>query len=232
MVPFVTEALWRALVGADGGDGSGDGDGDGEGPDAGDGDGRTLALVAWPTPAPHRRDADAEAGFAALQEAVTVLRRFRADHGLAPTARLTVRCVAAPDRRGPLKAGLDGIRRLAGVDEWAFAGPGLGGAGAGGEAGGDVGDVGPVGKVVLGGAASGVELYVPLSGLIDVDEERARLRRELANAEAELARARGKLANERFVERARPDVVQAERDKAARWDGVRDTLRAQLDDLS
>ena len=60
---------------------------------------------------------------------------------------------------------------------------------------------------------AGVEVYLPLAGLIDVEKERARLEKELANLVGEEKRLGGKLANEGFVKKAPPAVVEKEREK-------------------
>lgn len=52
---------------------------------------------------------------------------------------------------------------------------------------------------------------------IDTAAERARLDQAIAAAEGELERAHRQLANERFTSRAPEHLVQAERDKAARF---------------
>jgi valyl-tRNA synthetase len=60
--------------------------------------------------------------------------------------------------------------------------------------------------------AGSVEIYLPLAGMLDVEKERARLDTEIAEAQAQIARSRTMLDNPNFVGRARPDVVQRERD--------------------
>jgi valyl-tRNA synthetase len=167
----------------------------------------------WPEPLQGLRDPDAEAEFDALRDAVSALRRFRADHGLSPSARLDVVAVASGDERPVLEAGLDGIERLAGVGSWAFS-P-------------SQPQNGPVAKVVLEGA----ELFIPLTGLIDLDEERARLRKELDRALAERDRAAGKLANRGFVEKAPEEVVAATRAKLDDWEQAVGKLSEQLEAL-
>jgi valyl-tRNA synthetase len=196
LMPFVTEEIWQALHGAPG--------------DA------ALMVAAWPEASPQRHDPAAEAAFSTLQEVVTELRRFRAEHGLSMRQRIDVVAVAAPQERASLEGGLEGIRRLAGVEGWAFVSDS-------GEAGID----GPVGKVTVTGA----ELLIPLAGTIDLDEERERLRRELDRAEAEQRRAEGKLANAGFVAKAPEAVVQAERDKVEEWSATITALRDQLQAL-
>ena len=195
IMPFVTEELWRTMQG--GGD-------------------VTLVRAAWPEAAPHRRDAGAEDAMATLQDAVTGLRRFRADHGLVPSSRIDVIAVAGDAERALLTAGVAAISRLAGVETWDFA------------ADPSAVDAHPVGKVVLTGA----ELFIPLAGVIDLDEERERLQRELAKAESEVTRAEGKLANESFVAKAPSEVVQAEQQKVADWRAQIEKLQAQLGELA
>jgi valyl-tRNA synthetase len=58
---------------------------------------------------------------------------------------------------------------------------------------------------------SGMEVHVPLAGLADLEVERTRLRKEQAELAAHLARLEAKLANESFVAKAPPAVVEAER---------------------
>ncbi len=191
IMPFVTEEIWQALHEP--------------------APGVSLMRADWVAAAPERRDHRAEAEFGALHEVVTALRRFRADHGLAPSARITVGVVAEGGHREVIAGGLDGIRRLAGVGEWRFV-----------DAAGQVD--GPLGKIPLDLA----ELLVPLAGLIDLDEERARLTKALHDARVELERAERKLANEGFVAKAPPDVVDAERAKADKWRTTAETLETQL----
>ena len=55
-----------------------------------------------------------------------------------------------------------------------------------------------------------------------------RLEKEIGRVEAEVRRSEGKLANEKFVERAPADVVSAEREKLVSNSGILDTLRHRL----
>ena len=61
----------------------------------------------------------------------------------------------------------------------------------------------------------GVELFLPLAGMVDLDLELKRLQKELAILEEERKRLTGKLANEQFVTKAPPAVVEKERKKLA-----------------
>lgn len=65
--------------------------------------------------------------------------------------------------------------------------------------------------------ANGVEIYLPLKGLIDVDKETARLNKELASLDKELARIAGKLNNAGFTAKAPIEVIEKEKAKQAEY---------------
>lgn len=64
---------------------------------------------------------------------------------------------------------------------------------------------------------SGVEIYLPLKGLIDVEKETARLNKELEKLEKDIERIAGKLANAGFTAKAPADVIEKERAKAKEY---------------
>ena len=62
---------------------------------------------------------------------------------------------------------------------------------------------------------TGAELYLPLADLIDLDEEIARLQKEVTKLESEVARGTKKLGNEKFVANAPEAIVAKEKEKLA-----------------
>lgn len=70
----------------------------------------------------------------------------------------------------------------------------------------------PPGKS-MSAVITGAELFLPLEGLLNIDEEIERLKKELAKWEGEVKRVQGKLSNERFVSKAPEAVVAEERAK-------------------
>ncbi|HBF75353.1 MAG TPA: valine--tRNA ligase [Lactobacillus sp.] len=70
-------------------------------------------------------------------------------------------------------------------------------------------------KLAMTGIITDAEVYVPLAELVDLNEEAARLNKEIKKFEAEVERAKKKLSNERFVANAPDDVVESERQKQA-----------------
>ena len=65
----------------------------------------------------------------------------------------------------------------------------------------------------MSAVVTGAELFLPLEGLLNIDEELARLTKELAKWQGEVKRVQGKLSNERFMSKAPEAVVAEERAK-------------------
>jgi valyl-tRNA synthetase len=62
------------------------------------------------------------------------------------------------------------------------------------------------------------EIFIPLEGLIDLDIERNRLKKEIERMETSLAGINKKLSNDKFVQNAAPEVVEKERGKKQDWE--------------
>ena len=82
-------------------------------------------------------------------------------------------------------------------------------------------------SVVTGNA----RLFMPMADLVDLDAERARLQKALANAEKGLQAQHVKLANPKFVSRAPEKVVNAEREKQANLEALIANLKESLANL-
>jgi valyl-tRNA synthetase len=207
VMPFVTEELARALFGVE-----------------------TITLGPWPAERPGDLDQEAEAGMADLQETVVALRRFRAEHRVPPARRPRLLVVPADDAQAALfRAEADSICRLARLEAVEVGSVDRhGSGGSGGALSAPPAGQAPTAKLLAGGA----ELYLPLEGLLDLDEERARLDRELAALDAERARAEAKLANPDFLEKAPAQVVAKARERLAEVDQALAKVRAQQVELS
>ena len=71
-------------------------------------------------------------------------------------------------------------------------------------------------------------VFIPMTDLVDPEEERARLRSELEKVNAEIARVEGKLSNKGFTEKAPAAVVDAERVKLAKFTEKKDGIVSAL----
>ncbi|MBC6315457.1 valine--tRNA ligase [Listeria grandensis] len=68
-------------------------------------------------------------------------------------------------------------------------------------------------KTAMTAVVSGAEIYLPLEGLINIEEEIARLEKELSKWKKEVSRVQGKLSNEKFMAKAPENVIEEERAK-------------------
>ena len=151
-------------------------------------------LIDTPIPAASLDvDEDAITRVRALIDIVQGIRNARHESGVEAGRHIEARVIGGAD----LEAEAVFIRRLARVDPLTFHPAGT-----------------TFDEPAVTARASGVEIFLPLAGMVDLTAERERLARELAEAEATLGRAEQLLANPRFVERAPEAVVAKERERA------------------
>ncbi|OIJ18358.1 valine--tRNA ligase [Anaerobacillus alkalidiazotrophicus] len=78
---------------------------------------------------------------------------------------------------------------------------------------------------------TGVELYLPLAGLLDLDAEISRLEKELKRLDSEVERVQKKLNNQGFVSKAPAKVIEEEKAKEKDYLEKRSTVQARIDEL-
>ncbi|MGE7952045.1 valine--tRNA ligase [Lysinibacillus xylanilyticus] len=78
---------------------------------------------------------------------------------------------------------------------------------------------------------TGAELFLPLVGLINLEEEIARLEKELEKWAKEVKLVTGKLSNEKFVSKAPEALVNAEREKLADYESKHAIVLKRLEEL-
>ena len=81
---------------------------------------------------------------------------------------------------------------------------------------------GETSKGVATAVVSNIEIRIPLKGLIDIEEERARLKKELTKIEEDIQFVDRKLNNEKFVGRAPEHIVEKEKAKRAEYIHAKD----------
>jgi valyl-tRNA synthetase len=161
------------------------------------GEGRLLAIAPWPAADESRFDADAEEEIGRLIEAVTALRRYRDDVGAKASAPVRGRLVAEGYEQ--LRDGLARLARFELVD-----------------------DASPDGDVLASVPIPGGAMQVLPSEAFDPREARARIAARREQLAKEIERAERKLANQQFVAKAPPAVVEQERRKLEEY---REALR-------
>lgn len=80
----------------------------------------------------------------------------------------------------------------------------------------------------MAGVVNGVEIYLPLKGLIDVEKETARLQKELATLDKEISRLDKKLSKQGFLAKAPEDVVAGEKEKLVGYQEKQKAVQERL----
>jgi valyl-tRNA synthetase len=176
--------------------------------------GESIVIAPWPPGRPELEDAAAERSFGLVRELVTSIRSFRSDHRIPPGVEMDALVRVDDEDRVVLEGLGDRIRRLSLIGSLDLVA-------------GDEGAPRPSARIDL----SRGTVWIPLTGLFDLEAEIARLRRDLADVDAQLGRSEAKLANEGFISRAAASVVEAEREKRDRLAEQRDRIHAQLAEL-
>ena len=73
---------------------------------------------------------------------------------------------------------------------------------------------------------------MPLAGIIDLDVERARLAKEVDRVSKDIEKIEAKLGNEQFIARAKPEVVDEQRERLSEATALRTRTQAALARLS
>ncbi|MDD7431441.1 MAG: valine--tRNA ligase [Coriobacteriaceae bacterium] len=79
--------------------------------------------------------------------------------------------------------------------------------------------------------ASGLEIFVILTGLVDFDAERARLKKELKGLEGDVAKFSKKLSNPGFLAKAAPEIIEKDRAKLADLSDKLERVKEQLAEI-
>jgi valyl-tRNA synthetase len=75
------------------------------------------------------------------------------------------------------------------------------------------------------------DLYLPLEGVVDLEAEKARLRKKLQNIDAEIAKAQQKLSNPAFAQKVPPAVLKEHQQRLADWQAEKQRVQASLNAL-
>jgi len=184
LIPFVTEEVWHLLAEV--------------APQRGieklEPAAESIIIAPWPESDVSRRDAKIEAQFARFQEVLRAVREIRSRQNVPPRKQIdfSVRCQASTAK---LLLPMEPYFESMAVARAVGLGP-------------DIKPPALSANVVL----PGVEVFVDLAELIDVETEIARTQTELEKLDSLIAAKTKKLANEKFVQRAPAAVVQQQRD--------------------
>ncbi len=175
-----------------------------------------LMISAWPESRPQEGWEESRIkDFELIQEIVRAIRNLRAEKNIKPGKLIPANLIAG-DLSATLQQEKASLAFLAGIDpEQIQIEHSL--------------DEKPQGQISL--VAGPIEIYLPLSGLLDLDAEKKRLTAELQELEGEIKRLEGLLSGA-FAKKAPEAVVQKEREKLASYQDTAQTLQDQLDNIA
>ncbi|AMM81718.1 MULTISPECIES: valine--tRNA ligase [Pasteurella] len=172
--------------------------------------GDTIMLQAFPQFEQSALDYQAEAEINWMKEVIVAVRNIRAESNIPPSKGLDLllRNLSEADQNAlennrtliQAMAKLDAIRVL------------------------EAGEDAPLSVAKL---VNNAELLVPMAGFINKEAELARLNKEIEKYQGEIQRIENKLANEAFVAKAPPAVIEKERAKMAEYAEGLNKLRQQ-----
>ncbi len=177
-------------------------------------DGRERMLIRSPWPRLAFKDTAAEGEMDWLVKLISTVRAVRAEMNVPPSARLPLlvkgASVETQRRLATHRAAIVTLARATSVE--AVEDPPTKGAV----------------QVVVDEAT----VLLPLAAVIDLDQEKARLSKEIAKLSGEIDKVEKKLANQAFVAKAPPEVVEEQRERRDEWSVARAKLQEALDRLA
>jgi len=186
-------------------------------PESSRGAASSLMVAEWPRSSGlvGFSDEGAERSIDRLIDVVTGIRAVRARYKLPPKQGVTVVIKTAGDADNQwVNSEFGEMHRLAGVSESSAS----------------VHAVKPPHSATV--IASGLEIYIPLEGLVDFEAEDSRLRKERARVAADLEKFERKLANPGFLAKASAEIVEKDRARSAELSESLALIDAQLAELA
>lgn len=177
-------------------------------------EGETILRADWPKSDEKLKDPQAEKAMQLLQNLIKAVRNSRAEKNVAPSKKIDIQIKPASETEQTLlEDNRVYLERFCNPETMILK---L--------------DLTPPDKSVAI-VVTGAELYLPLAGLIDFDEEIDRLKTELKKWESEVNRVQKKLSNQGFIGKAPEAVVEAEREKEKDYLSKRDKVKERLGEL-
>lgn len=173
----------------------------------------SIMVSVWPQMDDSLRDPTAASEITFLQELTGAIREVRADFSVPPAKKMQVHChIHQASQKELILDARSNVEALAGAEVLIA----------------DCGDEGSRPPLSAAGVLHGLEFYVPLADLIDLEVEIERLTKERDRVTQELKKVIARLSNEKFTGKAPADVVDKERNKQSRYEDILERLQRNL----
>ena len=171
----------------------------------------SIMISKWPVADESLVDPEAERGMNAIMDSIKAIRNMRAEVNANPGKKIPAIMLVSEDLREVVAHNDSYIKLLGGIDNL---------------------ELRPLNgekpENAMAAVVTGIEVYLPLAGLIDVEKETQRLSKELAAMEKDLQRAGGKLNNAGFLAKAPEDVIAKERAKYEELSGKIEAVKKRM----
>ena len=171
----------------------------------------SIMISKWPVADESLIDPEAERGMNAIMDSIKAIRNMRAEVNANPGKKIPAIMLVSEDLREVVAHNDSYIKLLGGIDKL---------------------ELRPLNgekpENAMAAVVTGIEVYLPLAGLIDVEKETQRLSKELAAMEKDLQRAGGKLNNAGFLAKAPEDVIAKERAKYEELSGKIEAVKKRM----
>lgn len=171
----------------------------------------SIMISKWPVTDESLIDPEAERGMNAIMDSIKAIRNMRAEVNANPGKKIPAIMLVSEDLREVVANNDSYIKLLGGIDNL---------------------ELRPLNgekpENAMAAVVTGIEVYLPLAGLIDVEKETQRLSKELAAMEKDLQRAGGKLNNAGFLAKAPEDVIAKERAKYEELSGKIEAVKKRM----
>lgn len=171
----------------------------------------SIMISKWPVADENLIDPEAERGMNAIMDSIKAIRNMRAEVNANPGKKIPAIMLVSEDLREVVAHNDSYIKLLGGIDNL---------------------ELRPLNgekpENAMAAVVTGIEVYLPLAGLIDVEKETQRLSKELAAMEKDLQRAGGKLNNAGFLAKAPEDVIAKERAKYEELSGKIEAVKKRM----
>ena len=171
----------------------------------------SIMISKWPVADESLVDPEAERGMNAIMDSIKAIRNMRAEVNANPGKKIPAIMLVSEDLREVVAHNDSYIKLLGGIDNL---------------------ELRPLNgekpENAMAAVVTGIEVYLPLAGLIDVEKETQRLSKELAAMEKDLQRAGGKLNNAGFLAKAPEDVIDKERAKYEELSGKIEAVKKRM----
>ncbi|MFO1519365.1 MAG: valine--tRNA ligase [bacterium] len=174
-----------------------------------------IPLSTFPTPLDAKTLADyqpASERVELMKEIVSSLRNIRTETGVLPKEKIECLLKVPASLKQQVQALSPRIQELAKVSQIQFI---------------DEKPGEPVAKGLVG--TTDVILFVPLTGLIDIEKEKARQKKKLDKIEKEIVSFSSKLKNESFISNAPPELVQETQEELKRRENQKREIQEALE---